>query len=79
MPRLWGVQSESLWDEVLPGEARELPEDQALIRRRTPDAFRCLGAYRARTSQGTDLCGFGTSRHRRTRSNRLGRGRVTRW
>jgi IS5 family transposase len=31
MRRLWGGQVESLWDEVLPGEVRELPEDLAAL------------------------------------------------
>ena len=31
MLRLSGGQVESLWDEVLPGEARELPEDMAAL------------------------------------------------
>jgi len=31
MLRLSGGQVESLWDEVLPGEVRELPEDLAAL------------------------------------------------
>lgn len=31
MLRLSGGQVESLWDEVLPGEVRELPEDLAVL------------------------------------------------
>ena len=31
MLRLAGGQVESLWDEVLPGEVRELPEDLAAL------------------------------------------------
>src|SRR5215207_8226360 len=31
MPRMQAPQAESLWDEVLPAEVRELPEDLARI------------------------------------------------
>jgi transposase, IS5 family len=38
MLRLSGGQVESLWDEVLPGEVRELPEDLAALDVLLPDA-----------------------------------------
>ena len=69
MLRLSGGQVESLWDEVLPGEARELPEDLAaldvLLRDRGADrsrsrrigaAERAISAMVVRRSRWRCMC-----------------------
>jgi hypothetical protein len=54
MLTLVGGQVESLWDEVLPTEARELPEDLAGLNRLLPDAtlLRPIERAWAQTARG---------------------------